>query len=178
MKLHDLKPAEGSRRTTKRIGRGAGSGKGKTGGKGMGGQKSRSGPGPYRTFEGGQNRLVKRMPFKRGFTNIFRVEYEVVNVSALENWPAETEVTPEGLLAARQVRRKRMPIKILGDGELTRALTVKAHKFSASARQKIEAAGGKAVELAWVVERHSRSRGPNPSMRNSKSRQTETETAG
>lgn len=166
MKLHDLKPAEGSRRTSKRVGRGHGSGKGKTSGKGMMGQKARRGPGPYRTFEGGQNRLVKRMPFKRGFTNIFRVEYETVNVGSLATWPTDREVTPETLLVARKVRRKRLPVKILGDGELTVALTVKAHKFSASARQKIEAAGGTVEELPFVVERRSRSRGPNPSMRN------------
>lgn len=168
MKLHDLRPAEGAHRKRKRIGRGHGSGKGKTGGKGMMGQKARSGPGPYRTFEGGQNRLVKRMPFKRGFVNKFRVEYEVVNVGSLVDWPTDLEVTPETLLARRLVRRKRMPVKILGDGELTQPLVIKAHKFSASARQKIEAAGGKAVDLTWVVERHSRSRGPNPSMRNAR----------
>lgn len=168
MKLHDLRPAEGSHRKSKRIGRGHGSGKGKTGGKGMMGQKARSGPGPYRTFEGGQNRLVKRMPFKRGFTNKFRVEYEVVNVGSLADWPAELEVTPESLLGRRLVRRKKMPVKILGDGELSQPLVIKAHKFSASARQKIEAAGGKAIDLTWVVERHSRSRGPNPSMRNAR----------
>ncbi|MEF3275189.1 MAG: 50S ribosomal protein L15 [Chloroflexus sp.] len=168
MKLHDLRPAEGSHRKRKRIGRGHGSGKGKTGGKGMMGQKARSGPGPYRTFEGGQNRLVKRMPFKRGFTNKFRVEYEVVNVGSLVDWPTDVEVTPESLLARRLVRRKRMPVKILGDGELNQPLVIKAHKFSASARQKIEAAGGKAIDLTWVVERHSRSRGPNPSMRNAR----------
>jgi large subunit ribosomal protein L15 len=166
MKLHDLQPAEGSHRKSKRVGRGHGSGKGKTSGKGMMGQKARSGPGPYRTFEGGQNRLVTRMPYKRGFTNIFRVEYEVVNVGALASWPDNTEVTPESLLAARAVRRKKLPVKILGEGEISRALTIKAHKFSASAKQKIEDAGGSAVELEWVVERHSRSRGPNPSMRN------------
>lgn len=165
MKLHDLRPAEGSRRKSKRIGRGHGSGKGKTGGKGMMGQKARSGPGPYRTFEGGQNRLVKRMPFKRGFTNKFRVEYEVVNIGSLADWPVELEVTPESLLDRRLVRRKKMPIKILGDGELSQPLVIKAHKFSASARQKIEAAGGKAIDLTWVIERPSRSRGPNPSMR-------------
>jgi large subunit ribosomal protein L15 len=171
MKLHDLKPAEGSTHKAKRVGRGHGSGKGKTSGKGMMGQKARRGPGPYRTFEGGQNRLVKRMPYKRGFTNIFRVEYETVNVGSLTSWPADTEVTPETLLASRTVRRKTMPVKILGDGELTQALTVKAHKFSATARQKIEAAGGTVEELPWVVERHSRSRGPNPSMRNATAKQ-------
>ena len=168
MKLHDLKPAKGSNHKSKRVGRGAGSGKGKTSGKGMMGQKSRSGPGPYRTFEGGQNRLVKRMPFKRGFTNIFRVDYETINISSLAEWPSDVEVTPESLLEARVVRRKKMPVKILGDGDLSQALTVKAHKFTNSARQKIEAAGGSVVELDWVVERHSRSRGPNFGGRNAK----------
>ncbi|HMQ29490.1 MAG TPA: 50S ribosomal protein L15 [Chloroflexaceae bacterium] len=173
MKLHDLKPGEGARRKSKRVGRGPGSGKGKTAGKGMMGQKARRGPGPYRTFEGGQNRLVKRMPFKRGFTNNFGIDYEVINVGSLAEWPKEVEVTPESLLEARAVRRKRMPVKILGDGELGQALTVKAHKFTASARQKIEAAGGTVVELPWVVERHSRSRGPNPSMRNAEAKKAE-----
>jgi large subunit ribosomal protein L15 len=167
MKLHDLQPAPGSHRKSKRIGRGHGSGKGKTGGKGMMGQKARSGPGPYRTFEGGQNRLVKRMPFKRGFTNIFRVDYEIVNVRDLNDW-AGGDVTPETLLEARMVRRKSMPVKVLGDGEVIAKLTVHAHKFSASARQKIEAAGGSVVELPWVVERHSRSRGANYGGRNAK----------
>jgi large subunit ribosomal protein L15 len=173
MKLHDLKPAEGSTRTSKRIGRGHGSGKGKTSGKGMMGQKARRGPNPYRTFEGGQNRLVKRMPFKRGFTNIYRVEYEIINVGSLVAWPSEIEVTPEALLEARALRRKRMPVKVLGDGEITQALTIKAHKFSATARQKIEAAGGTVVELPWVIERHSRSRGPNYSMRNAAAKKAE-----
>jgi large subunit ribosomal protein L15 len=175
MKLHDLRPAEGARRKSKRVGRGHGSGKGKTAGKGMMGQKARRGPGPYRTFEGGQNRLVKRMPFKRGFTNKFGVEYEVLNVGSLAEWPADVEVTPEALLEARAVRRKTMPVKILGDGELGVALTVKAHKFTASARQKIEAAGGTVVEVPWVVERPSRSRGPNPSMRNAAAKQAKGE---
>jgi large subunit ribosomal protein L15 len=165
MKLHDLKPAPGSTHRKKRVGRGYGSGKGKTSGKGMMGQKSRSGPGPYRTFEGGQNRLVKRMPFKRGFTNIWRTEYAVVNVETLAAWPAGHAVTPQALLEAGIVRNKHMPIKILGDGDLGQALEVHAHKFSASARQKIENAGGTIVEIPWVVERRSRSRGANPSMR-------------
>jgi large subunit ribosomal protein L15 len=132
----------------------------------MMGQKSRSGRGPYRTFEGGQNRLVKRMPFKRGFTNIFRVEYQIVNVSELQEWPQDTAVTPETLREAGMAKKKKLPIKILGDGDLSQPLTVRAHKFSAAARQKIEAAGGTVEEEEWVVERHSRSRGPNPAMRN------------
>lgn len=164
MKLHELQPTLGSRRKSKRIGRGHGSGKGKTGGKGMMGQKARSGPNPYRTFEGGQNRLVKRMPFKRGFANKWRIEYEILNVDCLQGWSGG-EVTPAALLEAHMLSHKHLPLKILGDGELSRALVVHAHKFSASARQKIEAAGGQAVELPWIVERPSRSRGANPSMR-------------
>jgi large subunit ribosomal protein L15 len=129
----------------------------------MMGQKARSGGGPYRTFEGGQTRLVKRMPFKRGFTNIYRIEFETVNVGAFAELPAGTEITPATLLEARVVRRKRLPVKILGDGELNVALTVHAHKFSASARSKIEAAGGTAVELPLdsFKVRRSRSRGFN-----------------
>jgi large subunit ribosomal protein L15 len=172
MKLHDLRPAEGATRKTKRVGRGHGSGKGKTSGKGMMGQKARRGPNPYRTFEGGQNRLVKRMPFKRGFTNIFRVEYEVLNLDRLADWPTDLAVTPEELIKRRILRNKKLPVKVLGQGELSQALTVQAHKFSASARQKIEAAGGSVVELPWVIERHSRSRGPNPSMRNAQEKQS------
>lgn len=164
MKLHDLRPAPGSTRKSKRIGRGYGSGKGKTGGKGMMGQKARSGPNPYRTFEGGQNRLVKRMPFKRGFTNIWRVEYQVVNVEDLNAFPADTPITPELLLAARVIRKKSMPVKILGEGELDGKREVHAHKFSGSARQKIEAAGGTVVEVPWVVVRRTRMRGLNPSI--------------
>ncbi|WP_129672371.1 50S ribosomal protein L15 [Candidatus Chloroploca sp. Khr17] len=172
MKLHDLRPAEGSHRKSKRVGRGHGSGKGKTSGKGMMGQKARRGPGPYRTFEGGQNRLVKRMPFRRGFTNIFGIEYEIVNLDRLAAWPQDVEVTPEALLERRVVRKKNLPVKVLGQGELALPLTVKAHKFSASAKAKIEAAGGTVVELPWVVERHSRSRGPNPAMRNAQPRES------
>lgn len=171
MKLHELQSAPGSRKRRKRVGRGYGSGKGKTSGKGMMGQKSRSGPGPYRTFEGGQNRLVKRMPFKRGFKNLWRVEYQVLNVGQLAEITLDGEITPEKLLNARVIRDKRMPLKILGDGELTTPVVVHAHKFSSSAREKIEAAGGKVVELPWEVERRSRSRGPNPSMRHQKGQQ-------
>jgi large subunit ribosomal protein L15 len=107
------------------------------------------------------------MPFKRGFTNIFRVDYEIINIEDLNDW-AGGEVTPEALIEARMIRRKSMPVKVLGNGELTAQLTIHAHKFSASAREKIEAAGGSVVELPWVVERHSRSRGPNYGGRNAK----------
>lgn len=165
IKLHDLKPAPGAHRERKRVGRGPGSGKGKTAGKGMMGQKARSGPGPYRTFEGGQNRMVRRMPYLRGFKNLWRVEYQIINVGDLNEWPADQEVTLEALTESGAVRKNR-PVKILGDGDFSARLTVHAHKFSASARQKIEAAGGSVVETPWQRERRSRSHGPNPAMRN------------
>jgi large subunit ribosomal protein L15 len=171
MKLHDLKPAPGSRRDRKRVGRGPGSGKGKTSGKGMMGQKARSGPNPSRTFEGGQNPMVRRMPYLRGFKNRWRIEYQVINVGDLSEWPQDQEVAVDILVAAGLISRNQ-PLKILGDGELEAKLTVQAHKFSASARQKIEAAGGTVVELPWEAERHSRSRGPNPAMRNRRERET------
>lgn len=143
MKLHDLSPAKGSRRPRKRIGRGPGSGLGKTAGRGHKGQRSRSGFSQRRGFEGGQMPLVRRVP-KRGFTNIFRREYAVVNVRDLAG--LEGEITPETLLENGLVRRGK-PVKVLADGELEKALTVKAHKFSAAARAKIEAAGGKCEVL-------------------------------
>jgi large subunit ribosomal protein L15 len=141
MKLHDLKPAPGSHRKTKRVGRGHGSGKGKTSGKGMMGQKARSGPNPYPHFEGGQNPLVRRMPYKRGFTNIFRVEYTVVNLEKLADWNAG-EINPQALVDAGVIKNLKQPVKVLGDGDLSSALNVRVHKVSASARAKIEAAGG------------------------------------
>ena len=138
MKLHDLSPAPGSKHSRKRVGRGPGSGTGKTAGRGHKGQRSRSGYSQRFGFEGGQMPLVRRVP-KRGFTNIFRVEYSVVNLSRLADF--DGEVTPETLLAKGLVRAKR-PVKILGDGEFDKALKISAHKFSKSARAKIEAAGG------------------------------------
>ncbi len=138
MKLHDLSPAAGSKRSRKRIGRGPGSGTGKTAGRGHNGQRSRSGFSQRFGFEGGQMPLVRRVP-KRGFNNIFRVEYAVVNLSRLAEF--EGDVTPE-ILVEHGVVRKGRPVKILGNGELDRALKVSAHKFSKAARDKIEAAGG------------------------------------
>jgi len=167
IKLHDLKPAPGAHRERKRVGRGPGSGKGKTAGKGMMGQKARSGPGPYRTFEGGQNRLVRRMPYLRGFKNRWRVEYQVVNVGDLNDIPDGEELTIEMLIESRIISEKK-PLKILGDGELNKKLTIHAHKFSGSAREKIAAAGGSIVEVAWEREVPSRSRGPSLAMRNRK----------
>lgn len=143
MKLHDLSPAKGSRRPRKRIGRGPGSGLGKTAGRGHKGQRSRSGFSQRRGFEGGQMPLVRRVP-KRGFTNIFRRDYAVVNLRDLAE--LEGEITPEVLLEKGLVRRGK-PVKVLADGELKTALTVKAHKFSAAARAKIESAGGQCEVL-------------------------------
>ena len=143
MKLHELSPAKGSRRTKKRIGRGRGSGIGGTSGRGHKGQKSRSGYSRRLGFEGGQMPLIRRVP-KRGFTNIFRREYAVVNIGDLAD--LGDEVTPE-LLVERGLVRRGSPVKILGDGDLAAALRVRAHRFSRTARQKIEAAGGTCEEL-------------------------------
>ena len=143
MKLHELSPAKGSRRPKKRIGRGRGSGIGGTSGRGHKGQKSRSGYSRRLGFEGGQMPLIRRVP-KRGFTNIFRREYAVVNIGDLAD--LGDEVNPE-LLVERGIVRRGSPVKILGDGDLAAALRVKAHRFSRTARQKIEAAGGTCEEL-------------------------------
>ena len=142
MRLHDLKSTPGARARRTRRGRGLGSGLGKTAGRGTKGQKARSGGGVRPGFEGGQMPLIRRLP-KRGFKNPFRVEYEVVNVGQLNLFEPGTEVTTDMLRARRLVRRN-LPVKILGDGELERPLTVHAQKFSKSARAKIEAAQGKA----------------------------------
>jgi len=143
MKLHDLSPADGSTRERKRLGRGRGSGTGKTAGRGHKGQRSRSGYSSRIGFEGGQMPLVRRVP-KRGFTNLFRKEFAVVNVRDLG--ALEGEVNPEGLVAKGLVR-KGLPVKVLGEGDLSVALKVRAHRFSRSAREKIEAAGGSCEEL-------------------------------
>jgi large subunit ribosomal protein L15 len=142
MKLHELKPAEGARKSTKRLGRGTGSGLGKTSGRGHKGQWSRSGGGVRPGFEGGQMPLSRRLP-KRGFTNIFAKEYAVINVSDLEVLDNETEVTAELLKEKNIIKKIHCGLKVLGRGELTKKLTVKGVKFTASAQQKIEAAGGK-----------------------------------
>jgi large subunit ribosomal protein L15 len=139
MKLNDLSPAKGSTQSRKRVGRGPGSGLGKTAGRGHKGQKSRSGFSRNLGLEGGQMPLVRRVP-KRGFHNIFRVEYAVVNLAQLAEF--EGEVTP-ATLAERGLVRAGRPVKVLGDGEVNKALQVSAHKFSKSARAKLEAAGGR-----------------------------------
>ena len=143
MKLHDLKPAAGATTAPKRLGRGVGSGLGKTSGKGHKGAKARSGGGKRPGFEGGQMPLTMRLP-KRGFTNKFRKELVAINVSRLDIFEDGTEVTPATLIEAGLTKNVLDGIKILGNGEITRKLTVKAHAFSASAKEKIEAAGGKA----------------------------------
>ena len=147
MKLDALSPAPGSRKARKRVGRGDGSGHGTYSGRGSKGQKSRAGYRMKPGFEGGQLPLIKRLPRKRGFTNIFRTEYSVVHLAELAPFEAGSEVDPEKLLAAGVVKSLRKPIKILADGDISHPLTVKAHKFSATARAKIEAAGGKAEEV-------------------------------
>jgi large subunit ribosomal protein L15 len=144
MKLHELKPAEGSKHTRKRLGRGIGSGTGKTAGKGHKGQNARSGGGVRLGFEGGQTPLFRRLP-KRGFNNsIFATELAEVNVGKLNGFAAGTVVTPELLLEAKIIKNVRDGVKILGNGEITVGLTVQAKAFSKSAIEKIEAAGGKA----------------------------------
>lgn len=142
MKLHELKPAAGSVHSRKRVGRGPGSGTGKTSGKGHKGQNARSGGGVRPGFEGGQTPIFIRLP-KRGFTNINRKEYAIVNLSDLNQFDDGSEITPQSLIDAGLVRNKKSGIKILGNGELKVKLTVKADKFSQSAAEKIEAAGGK-----------------------------------
>ena len=141
MKLHELKPAEGSRKVRNRVGRGIGSGNGKTSGKGHKGQNARSGGGVRPGFEGGQNPLFRRLP-KRGFTNINRKEYAIVNLDALNRFEDGAEVSPALLLETGIVSNEKAGIKILGHGTVNVKLTVKAHKFSASAKEAIENAGG------------------------------------
>jgi len=143
MKLHELKPAEGSVKAPLRKGRGPGSGLGKTAGRGHKGQKARSGGGVRPGFEGGQMPLARRLP-KRGFTNIFAKEYALVNLKDLEIFEEGTVVTPDLLKEAGLVKKLYDGVKVLGDGELTKKLNVQAHKFSKSAKEKIEALGGKA----------------------------------
>lgn len=143
MKLHELKPAAGSTTAPKRLGRGTGSGLGKTSGKGHKGAKARSGGGKRPGFEGGQMPLYRRVP-KKGFTNIFRTEYATVNVERLEIFADGDVVTVESLKNAGIISKTLDGVKILGGGELTKKLTVKADKFTESAKEKIEALGGKA----------------------------------
>jgi large subunit ribosomal protein L15 len=148
MKLHDLRPAEGAKKSRKRIGRGISAGKGKTGGRGTKGQSSRAGGGVRPYFEGGQLPIVRRLPHKRGFKNPFRIQYFPVNLGRLAVFEENTVITPEVLAEIGILRSAWEPVVILGDGELTKPLVVKAHRFSAAAREKIEKAGGSIEELA------------------------------
>ncbi|MFC2028096.1 50S ribosomal protein L15 [Chloroflexota bacterium] len=148
MKQNELRPPEGSKHNRKRVGRGIGSGHGTYSCRGLKGQNSRSGGGVHPLFEGGQNPLVKRLPYKRGFNNVFRVEYAVVNLDRLNIFPEGTEVTPEAMVSAGIIKGLKKPVKVLGDGELNQKLVVKANKFSQTARTKIESLGGTAEVIA------------------------------
>lgn len=141
MKLHELQPVEGSRKERNRVGRGIGSGNGKTSGRGQKGQKARSGGGVRPGFEGGQNPLFRRIP-KRGFNNINRKEYALVNLENLNKFEDGSVVTPATLIEAKIIKKELSGVKILSNGKLDKKLTVKAHKFSSSAKDAIEAAGG------------------------------------
>ncbi len=146
MKLHELKAAPGSSKAPKRKGRGTATGQGKTAGRGENGQRSRSGGRVRLGFEGGQMPLYRRLP-KRGFKNIWRTDYATVNVSDLNRFDDGAEVTRESLIDKKLIRRNSGLVKILGDGNLEKKITIKANKFSKSAKEKIEAAGGKAEEI-------------------------------
>ena len=148
MKQHELAPAPGSKKDRKRVGRGDGSGHGTYSGRGCKGQKSRSGCKMRPGFEGGQLPIIKRLPRLRGFTNIFKKEYSIVKLSMLDVFEAGSEVTVEEMLQAGIIKTKKLPVKILADGDISKAITVKADKFSAAAKAKIEAAGGKAEEVS------------------------------
>ena len=149
----NIAPAPGSRHAAKRVGRGNGSGHGTYSGRGCKGQKARAGNNKMRPgFEGGQLPLIKRLPRKRGFTNIFRTEYSAVNTGVLNIFASGSEVTPETLLAAGIIKSLKNPVKVLGDGDIDRPLKVRAHKFSDSAKAKIEAAGGTVEEVAGAAK--------------------------
>ena len=148
MKQHELRSPKGARRTRKRLGRGNGS-KGNYSGKGMKGQQSRSGVNMRPGFEGGQIPMVLKLPTRRGFTNIFRTDYAVVNLSTLEErFESGADVTPEAMVHAGILRNLKMPIKILAHGEITKSLTVSAHRFSAQAKVQLQSAGGTVQELS------------------------------
>src|SRR3972149_11116667 len=148
MLAHELRPPKGAKHARKRVGRGNASGHGTYSGRGLKGQKARAGRKPRLGFEGGQPPLIKRLPHRRGFTNPFRVEYSPVSVGQLERFEAGTEVTPELLRQVGIIKNLRQPVKVLGDGQISKALTVRVHGFSAAAKEKIEGAGGSAEEVA------------------------------
>ena len=148
MMQHQVAPPRGARRNRKRVGRGDAAGQGSTAGRGMKGQKSRSGRGPRVGFEGGQLPIIKGLPMRRGFTNIFKTYYSLVKIESLEQFDAGDVVTPETLFERGCVRNLNRPIKIVGGGELTKSLNVMADKFTRTAKEAIEAAKGTAEELA------------------------------
>ena len=147
MMEHQVAPTPGTRRNRKRLGRGDASGHGSYSGRGMKGQKSRSGRGVRPGFEGGQLPLIKGLPMRRGFTNIFKKQYHLVKLEELNRFPEDSEVVPESLVRAGILRSIKHPVKILGNGEITVPLRVRAHKFTDSAREKIEAVGGRAEAI-------------------------------
>ena len=152
MRQDKLSPAPGSKKDRKRVGRGDGSGHGTYSGRGCKGQKSRAGYKMRPGFEGGQLPLIKRLPRKRGFVNIFRTVYSVIDINKLNIFEPESEVTPERLVAAGVVKSLQYPIKILAEGDINHPLLVKVNKFSAAAKAKIEAAGGKAEEVRHAAK--------------------------
>lgn len=152
MKLHDLRPNAGAKKKRKRVGRGISAGQGKTAGRGTKGQKARSGGGKGPYFEGGQLPLARRLPFKRGFTNIRKVYYKPVNLKRLAEFDFDgIDVTPEVMAAIGLLKKADDPVVVLGDGDVSAPLTVKAHRFSAVAKEKIEAAGG-SIEILPLKE--------------------------
>lgn len=150
MKLHDLRPNPGAKKKRKRVGRGIAAGQGKTAGRGTKGQGARSGGGKGAYFEGGQLPLARRLPFKRGFTNIRKITYKPVNLNRLAEFDfGDVEITPEIMSQIGLIKKPTDPVVILGDGEINVSLTVKAHRFSTAAREKIEAAGGTVEVLPY-----------------------------
>lgn len=147
MMEHRLAPPKGARKRRKRIGRGDAAGQGSTAGRGMKGQKSRAGHSSRKGFEGGQLPLIKGLPMLRGFTNIFKVYYSIVGLDALNGFDEGQRITPEDLVDKQILRNLKQPVKVVGNGEITKAVTVAAHKFTRSAKERIEAAGGRVEEL-------------------------------
>ena len=173
MQAHQLKPARGSTHVKRRVGRGNASGVGTYSGRGLKGQKARAGNKPRRFFEGGQTRLLRRLPRKKGFFNRFRVEYEPVNLSQLNKFEAGTEVTPELLKKMRILRNLNKPVKVLATGEIDRALTITANRFSVTAKEKIAAAGGTVIELDAPEEEPEEA--PKPKKAKAKAKRPEAE---
>ncbi len=148
MMQHSLKPSKGARRPAQRVGRGDSAGQGSTCGRGQKGQNSRAAKGPRPGFEGGQLPIIKGLPMRRGFTNNFKTQFAIVDLGALDQFDSGERVTPQALVQRGYLRDLKLPIKVLGGGELSKPVTVVAHRFTRSAREKIAAAGGQAEELA------------------------------